>query len=348
LYCNSANSLALPLLHGVEPVSAMRTSRSIVNEQLSLRFDYRTLVLGGTPMASVAERRVAAHPPNFAAWLPLLGLPMAVAVLGTAWPSWVIMWALAFSVYAGLKWLTYCDCATASESTLGRSLAYLALWPGMDASSFFDSLNPVERPRLSEWSFATGKLVFGAILIVVAVQMVNDYPIVAGWVGMTGIAFSLHFGLFHVLSVTWRRAGIDAKPIMNNPILASSVSNYWGKRWNLAFRDLAHTYVFRPNVGKFGIAGATLAVFLVSGLVHDFVISVPARAGFGLPTLYFLIQAVGLLFERTRMGKRIGTGKGLVGRLFCAAVVLGPILLLLHRPFVERVVVPMLTAIGNS
>ena len=88
-------------------------------------------------------------------------------------------------------------------------------------------------------------------------------------------------------------------------------------------------------------------MFLVSGVVHDVVISVPAGAGFGLPTLYFLIQGLGVLVERSQLGRRIGTRKGLTGRLFCIIVVLGPVFLLFHQPFVERVMVPMFTALGN-
>ena len=90
-----------------------------------------------------------------------------------------------------------------------------------------------------------------------------------------------------------------------------------------------------------------MAVFLVSGIVHDAVISIPAQGGFGLPTLYFTIQGVGVLFERSRLGKRIGTRQGMTGRLFCATVTLGPVFLLFHRPFVERVIVPMFVAIGS-
>lgn len=90
-----------------------------------------------------------------------------------------------------------------------------------------------------------------------------------------------------------------------------------------------------------------MAVFVVSGAVHDAVISIPARGGFGLPTFYFVIQGVGVLFERSRLGKRIGTRNGVIGWLYCAVVTLGPVFLLFHQPFVERVVVPMLTVIGS-
>ncbi|HUG93724.1 MAG TPA: MBOAT family protein [Planctomycetaceae bacterium] len=163
---------------------------------------------------------------------------------------------------------------------------------------------------------------------------------------MAGIVFVLHFGLFHLLSLSWRRAGINAPPIMNAPVCSSSLAEFWGRRWNLAFRDVAYSYVFRPVLPRLGGRGASMAVFLASGFVHDLVISIPAQAGWGLPTLYFAIQGVGTLAERTRLGRRLGLGRGAVGWLFCAVVTLAPLGLLFHRPFLERVVLPMLEAIG--
>lgn len=299
-------------------------------------------------MASVVEEHNAAQQPNLAAWLPLVILPVVVTLLAAEWPSWVFMWVLAGAIYGGLKWLTFANRSTADGYMLRRSLAYLLLWPGMDVKSFFASSQIVERPLLTEWLFAIAKSVLGVVLFVVAADIVNTHPLPAAWLGMTGVAFALHFGLFHVLSVIWRQAGIDAKPIMRAPILSTSVSDYWGNRWNLAFRDWAHAYVFRPSLRRLGGAGATMAVFLASGLIHDVVMSVPAQAGFGLPTLYFQIQGIGLLLERSSVGKRLGAGKGLTGRLYCAAVVVGPILFLLHPPFVERVVIPMLAALGGA
>ena len=212
----------------------------------------------------------------------------------------------------------------------------------MNARPYFASARPIERPGLHEWHLAMGKMLFGGMLIAAATRFVDRYPLVAAWTGLVGIVFVLHFGLFHLLSILWRRQGIDAPPIMNAPLLATSLADFWGRRWNLAFRDLASAYVFRPLVGQVGAAGATMAAFLVSGVIHDVVISFPARGGYGLPTLYFAIHGAGLLFERSRLGQRIGTRRGVTGRLFTAAVTLSPLPLLFHRPFIENVIVPML------
>ena len=86
------------------------------------------------------------------------------------------------------------------------------------------------------------------------------------------------------------------------------------------------------------------AVFLISGLVHDFVISHTAGGGYGLPTLYFVIQGAAMLLERSSWGKRLGLRGGLVGRTFTAGVVAVPMGLLFPPVFVERIVVPMLHA----
>jgi alginate O-acetyltransferase complex protein AlgI len=199
-----------------------------------------------------------------------------------------------------------------------------------------------------QFVFAVCKMLFGVALVGVVPLLRETHPLLAGWVGMWGIVFVLHFGVMHVLSVLWRAAGVDAQPIMNAPILAANLSEFWGQRWNLAFRQLAHAYVFRPGHARWGVGWATLVVFAISGLVHDLVITVPARGGYGLPTIYFLIQGVMLLVERSGWGKRCGLRRGMTGRLFAMAVVIGPLPLLYPPAFVERVILPTIAALGVS
>ena len=162
---------------------------------------------------------------------------------------------------------------------------------------------------------------------------------------MIGIAMILHFGIFHILSCFWRSRGSVAKPLMNYPLLATSLTDFWGKRWNTAFRDLTHRYLFRPLIRRIGGRWSLVVGFLASGLVHDLVISVPAGGGYGKPTVFFLIQAVGIMTEKSRAGVWLKTN-AFLSWVYTLLFLLVPAFLIFHRPFVVDVVVPFMRAAG--
>lgn len=217
----------------------------------------------------------------------------------------------------------------------------------MDADSFLDPSLPPEPAVPSEWLWASAKTALGILLLWgVARGMPASQPLLSGWIGLLGLIFLLHFGSFHLISLFWRSMGFCAEPIMAKPILSRSLSEFWGKRWNLGFRRLAYDLIFRPLHQRIGVAAAGLLVFVVSGLIHDLVISFPARAGYGLPTAYFFLQGLAVALERSSSGRRFGLQQGTSARLFAWVVTAGPAFWLFHPPFVLRVIVPFLRAIG--
>jgi hypothetical protein len=109
-----------------------------------------------------------------------------------------------------------------------------------------------------------------------------------------------------------------------------------------------HNLAFRPLARRAGVAWATLGVFLISGVIHDIVISLQARGGFGLPTGYFVLQGAGVLIERSRLGRTLGLGGDVRGRLFMFVFTLGPAYWLFHPIFIRNVILPMLQAIGAT
>ncbi len=258
------------------------------------------------------------------------------------------MWTLAFALFAGCKLATWLRAGrTSGDPGVPRSLGYLFLWVGMDPRPFFETRPNPPVPVRTEWAAAALKCGTGALLLWGAASLVFPHNQMIGtWIGMAGVVMALHFGLFHLMALAWRRAGVDAFPIMRAPLMAASLHEFWGERWNRAFNDLVRPTVFRPLLRRHGMIAATLATFLLSGLVHDLVISVPARAGYGLPTLYFLIQGLGVLLVRSAPGRRVGLNRGFTGWLTTLLITAIPAPLLFHTPFRETVMVPFLQTLN--
>jgi predicted DCC family thiol-disulfide oxidoreductase YuxK len=283
-------------------------------------------------------------------FLPLIALPVAAWLAAPLMPRWLFMWTMAFALYAGCKWLTYSQARTTIDRVdRPRALAYLLAWPGMDATAFLSGNERVDRPAAAEWAQAAVKTGLGFVVTwVVARDLLPVNPLVAGWVGMVGAVFILHFGTFHLLSLVWRSVGINAMPVMRNPARSCSLAEFWGRRWNTAFHELASRFTFRPLRTLVGSTHASLLVFVVSGLIHELVISLPARGGYGLPTGYFVLQGLGVAGERTSLGRRLGLGRGWRGWTFTVLATTLPAFWLFHPPFVRNVILPMLAVIGAT
>lgn len=283
------------------------------------------------------------------------GLACASLLLlpGLAWgttrhsAAWVTMWALSAGLFAALKLLTLAE-ANWSEAPSCRVISYLFLWPGLNAPEFLRIKNESKsEPKPGELVLAIAKMAAGIATIAWAVAYLPTYPeIVIGWVGMIGIIFTLHFGLLHVSSWLWRRAGVNAPPIMRAPIASDSLAEFWGGRWNSAFADVARRFLFKPTVRHFGLIGSGGLVFMVSGIVHELVVSLPARGGWGGPTLYFLLQGAGIAAEKSPGGKRLHLDRGIRGWTWTFIFTAMPLPLLFHPPFVHRVILPFLSTLN--
>jgi len=254
----------------------------------------------------------------------MLLLPLLVPFAAWHLEPWLFMWIMAGALWAALKLFTLLD---VPKRTVSRSLSYL-LWPGMDAREFFGNANI---PRHGFLSAVVNILLGFAFIYIGARTAYPVSPLLAGWIAMVGIVLVLHFGTFKLLALIW-----TATPIMDAPLRSRSLSEFWGQRWNTGFSIPARRYLMEPIARRFGTRAGLLTVFLVSGLVHELVISLPAKAGYGLPTAYFLIQAIALVTERKRGPNRFWTW-------VCVAV---PAFILFHPPFIHRVIIPFLNVIG--
>lgn len=262
-------------------------------------------------------------------------------------PGWLAMWGIAIAIFFVAK-LAVLLAASSTGTFSRRHLVFLVAWPGMDLETVVtDCPSKLVAPTISEWLGAAINTLTGLGLIFFLIPRLGlNESVLAGGIGMLGIILSLHFGLFHLLSCFWRARGMSAVPIMNRPLASQSLAEFWGRRWNLAFRDLTYRFLFGPLRRLRRPAVSLMFSFLVSGLIHDIVISWPAGAGYGKPTCYFLLQGLGILFEKSAMGRHWGLDHGLPGRIYCLTLVVMPLGWLFHCHFLIRVVDPFLAAMG--
>jgi hypothetical protein len=239
-------------------------------------------------------------------------------------PGWVTMWILAFAVMAAGK--------LALLRLHGNvHAAWLWGWPGMDPERFHR--RPSHEPCAREANGAWVRMALGASLLWGVVPRLDG--LLAAWIGLVALGLLLHFGFVHLLSIVWRLHGFDAQPLFDRTLSSRSIGEFWGRRWNRAFADLAGRTVYRPLAPRVGPRAALFSVFVVSGLVHELLLSVPAGAGYGLCTLYFVIQAIGVLVERRRRS-----------RALTALFVVVPLPLLFHLAFMQNVLLPFLEVLS--
>jgi alginate O-acetyltransferase complex protein AlgI len=269
-------------------------------------------------------------------WILTAGLVALAFLAGVVLPiaPWAWMWLIASAMWLGFKGMSFRRAGGFSEID-----PLFFLWPGMDTDGFaYDRTRKIApiNPLPASVSILLG------ILILVGILPFTDHAITRGWLGVGAMICLLHFGLFDFLAGFYRSIGYGAEPIMRQPWLSRGLGEFWGPRWNRGFSDWARNFLFGPLHRKWGTVVGTIAGFLASGIAHELVISVPAGGGYGLPTLYFLIQGTGLLLE-----KKANLRHFRISRAWVWAVVLLPAPLLFHAPFLIHVFNPMTNLLIN-
>jgi hypothetical protein len=162
---------------------------------------------------------------------------------------------------------------------------------------------------------------------------------------LAGAFLLLRFGLFPLARGFVAAFGVDAGPVFRAPERSRSLTEFWSLRWNRPFSELLQIAVARPVGRRSGRGAALAASFLFSGLLHEVALSVPVRAGYGLPTAYFVLQ--GALLALEARWSRGGGGPerwGPAGRAWTLAWAALPAVLVFHPPFVLGVLTPLLGA----
>ncbi|MDJ0626223.1 MAG: MBOAT family protein [Candidatus Caenarcaniphilales bacterium] len=164
---------------------------------------------------------------------------------------------------------------------------------------------------------------------------------------LIGFSLILHFGIINVVAGFWRYFGVDCHKLFRDPLRSKSLSEFWGRRWNMAFVGLIVIGLYRPLSIRIGTSSASFVSFLAAGLLHELAISVPVNAGYGYPTLYFMLQGLLVAFEKymEKTNRRIDRQES-VNFIWALLSVILLLPILFHGPFVRGVVWPIINYQG--
>jgi alginate O-acetyltransferase complex protein AlgI len=233
-----------------------------------------------------------------------------------------------------------------SRMTRLRLLAF-CFWLGMQPRQFLvGQKTPRDAPLPTIRGFVLN-LLTGLVLVVLVPRIL---PAGTPWVirftiGLVGFCFLMLIARFDLWALIFRAMGFAVEKLWDCPVAATSLGDFWGKRWNRIVSGFLREVVFMPLARRVGPRLATLAVFLYSGLYHEG-ISVMTGSGYGGPMLYFLIQYAGVMLESSRAARKVLRDHPWLGRVWTAAVLILPIRLFLSRAVVDDYVFPLLTASG--
>jgi len=221
-------------------------------------------------------------------------------------------------------------------------------WAGMRAQPF-ESLGEKPLPGAGPIiTFGVSRVIIGLLLIALAhkAMLLPVSPgltyILVSAILLVGFSLILHFGLLGISAGMWRLSGVNTYVLFKSPAKALSLTEFWSKRWNIAFSEMTSVAVFRPLKNKTGSAAALMAAFVFSGLLHELALSVPVNNGYGLPLLYFIIQGAMVLVEKVLIIQKIlFLQNQLIARLWTLFWVIVPMPLLFHQHFIKEVVWPL-------
>lgn len=147
--------------------------------------------------------------------------------------------------------------------------------------------------------------------------------------------FHIYFALEVILAGLAASAkllmGLELEPQFNEPLLSTSLQDFWGKRWNLMVTSILRPTVYLPTrdllTGMLGRQVATLtavmSTFIVSALMHELIFFYLGREK---PTFevtrFFLLHGVCLCAEIAAK-KRFGGGKRRIPRWVSGPATLG-------------------------
>jgi hypothetical protein len=231
-------------------------------------------------------------------WLAIALLPLPAFVVEPWWPLVALLiLALLFAVFRAA------DLATdRTLATFPRRLAHMP--------SLVDRRRMTRVPPHFDWR-ALGRLVVAAAITFAALRVVAVADHFDGWrhyalrwyVGGGPLPFSLFAMLDGVLALVLAPFGRTIPPVNRAPYLATSLSDFWSRRWNSIINTLLRVHVYRPFANRGAVVAMTVA-FIASAALHAYLIGMLLGPGATLAWIAFFLAQPALMWVERRLRVR--------------------------------------------
>ncbi|KAK4398868.1 putative long-chain-alcohol O-fatty-acyltransferase 4 [Sesamum angolense] len=175
---------------------------------------------------------------------------------------------------------------------------------------------------------------FAKILIFAFILRIYDYkqhlhPKIILFCYCLHVYFMLEMLLALVAALTKALVHVELEQHFNEPYLATSLQDFWGRRWNLMVPNILQPTVYHPVTSiaarfmdrKWAAIPGVLATFLVSGLMHELVLyNIGRLRPSGEMMCFFMVHGLSLTLE-------IVIKKILRGKFSLPGIVSGPLTL---------------------
>jgi len=290
------------------------------------------------------------HKMVFGGWLLMIAAILAAYFIFLHDHPIIRMLSIIATTFSAMKVIAVTESYKNKPLTLSfkQWFTFAGGWAGMRAEPF-EKLGGAPAP--GGWPMVrmgTTRVLAGLLLIFIGHKLLllnlnNDllYVMVSACL-LIGLSLILHFGMLSISAGMWRFSGVNTYLLFRQPAKATSLTEFWSKRWNIAFSEMTSVAIFRPLKNKIGPAAALMLAFIFSGLLHEFALSVPVNAGYGLPMIYFVIQGSVVLFEKLLISRKVKfLQNGIVASVWVFFWLVIPMPLLFHPEFIKQIVWPL-------
>ena len=205
------------------------------------------------------------------------------------------LYAAVFAVMLGVKVFSCVSDASIAGLPLVQQIIYL-----FNPFSIVRRLVSAEKKPTAtrDWQSIILNSALGLITFIIAIRIFSihwfNHPAMIERCAKTFAIFFVILFVPNAMAAFTRRVGIDSTDFCKPFILARTPAEFW-RIYNRPAEQFFRVHVFQPAGGRRHFIRATIATFIVSGLIHEYVFGIPAGHIIGSQMLFFAIQGIAVI-----------------------------------------------------